>query len=139
MFRSLTAVTSPYFLEMWSSVTPAIFRFSFPPSLGRCKGVLTRATIDPSVASITRGALAGRGLPPGAGGRRGRSAALARPLRMGSPRYAQRAAGVVFVARYMQLAQRTSADFQAARPPYRALCVTPNRTANMTAPPRYLQ
>src|SRR5579859_3247888 len=40
MLRSLTAVTSPYFLVMWSSVTPAIDRFSFPPSLGRCKGVL---------------------------------------------------------------------------------------------------
>src|SRR3979490_453260 len=46
MLRSLTAVTSPYFLLMWSSVTPAIVRFSFPPSLGRCKGVLARAEID---------------------------------------------------------------------------------------------
>src|SRR6266566_1291542 len=42
MLRSLTAVTSPYFLVMWSSVTPAIIRFSSPPSLGRCKGVLAR-------------------------------------------------------------------------------------------------
>src|SRR5437764_11873887 len=52
MFRSLTAVTSPYFLLMWSSVTPAISRFSFPPSLGRCKGVLTRAEIDSSTNRI---------------------------------------------------------------------------------------
>src|SRR2546425_913847 len=52
MLRSLTAVTSPYFLLMWSSVTPAIVRFSFPPSLGRCKGVLARAEIDSSTQSI---------------------------------------------------------------------------------------
>src|ERR1700681_4009419 len=42
MLRSFTAVTSPYFLVMWSSVTPAMIRFSSPPSLGRCKGVLPR-------------------------------------------------------------------------------------------------
>src|SRR6266849_846762 len=52
MLRSLTAVTSPYFLLMWSSVTPAILRFSFPPSLGRCKGVLARAEIGPSTERI---------------------------------------------------------------------------------------
>jgi dolichyl-phosphate-mannose-protein mannosyltransferase len=41
-------VTSPYFLVMWSSVTPAIDRFSFPPSLGRCKGVLNSSPSETS-------------------------------------------------------------------------------------------
>jgi hypothetical protein len=63
MFRSLTAVTSPYFLVIWSSVTPAITRFSFPPSLGRCKGVLTRDTIDSSITSITSGSGCGNDEP----------------------------------------------------------------------------
>src|SRR5438046_3000596 len=85
MLRSLTAVTSPYFLVMWSSVTPAIVRFSSPPSLGRCKGVLSRdrewpeclGGYLPARCAAIRGVTAGAtGNGPWASGRVGRPDSL---------------------------------------------------------------
>src|SRR5215467_1888129 len=52
MFRSLTAVTSPYFLVMWSSVTPAMDRFSSLPAWGGAK------------VSCSRGSHAGYSITP---------------------------------------------------------------------------